>query len=232
MNQFAVAPGTPQLWAGRYARIPGETTAIHVRLVDGVWWPVVEWAFDGMTAECPMIESAGAAALASIVNAGKAFLSGGPGGSFLINEYGQILVPASSPYDTRVAIVGECTGPIEFMNSAAGSGTFDLANDTALGAGDNWDRPYVGIPHQLSRRSELYFWEEGDGGGEKLLPRVQDSELITSLRQLRGHGPVRLLAAYGGFVLTKVLVGRWPHERWEPRYVGRIDFRQWFAKEG
>lgn len=232
MIPFAVAPGTPQPWSGRYARVPGETTAFHVRLVDGLWWPVVEWAFDGMTAECPMVESAGAAALTAAVNAGKALLGGGQGGSFLINEYGQVLVPASTPRDTRVAIVGECTGPLEFVDNAAGSGTFDLADDAALGAGDTWDRPYVGVPYQLSRRSELYFWEESDGAGEKVLPWVQDRELIRSIRHLRGHGAVRFLAAYGGLVLTKVPVGDWPYERWEPCYVGRIDFSQWFAKEG
>lgn len=232
MNHFDVAPANPRHWSGRYKRIPGETTALHVRLVDGQWWPVVEWPFDEMVAECPMVESAGAVALASAVNAGKALLGGGPGGSFLINEYGQVLVPASTPYDSRVAIVGECTGPLEFMNIAAGSGTFDLADDNALGGGDRWDRPYVGVPHQLSIRSELYFWEDGDGGGGKVLPIVQDSELIRSLRHLRGHGAVRFLAAYGGFVLTKVSVGSWPNQRWESRYVGRIDFTQWFAKEG
>ncbi len=232
MTPFAVAPVTPHLWSGRYARIPGETTAFHVRLVDDLWWPVVEWAFDGMIAECPMVDSAGAAALASAVNRGKAFLGGGQGGSFLINEYGQILVPAPTPGDPRVAIVAECTGPLEFMNNAVGYGTFDLADNSVLSAGDVWNRPYVGVPHHLSRRSELYFWGVGEGGGGKLLPRAQDSELISALRHLRGHGAVRFLAAYGGFVLTKVPVGSWPYERWEPRYVGRIEFRQWFLKEG
>ncbi len=231
MSMFTVATETPRRWSGRYARVPGETTAFHVRLVDGVWWPVVDWAFDSTTAECPMVESAGAAALASAVNEGKRFLGGEQGGSFLINEYGQILVPALTPSDARVAIVGECTGPLEFINSAAGYGSFDLADANGLGAGDDWERPYVGVPHHLSSRSELYFWEDG-AGGEKLLPQVQDSELIGSLRHLRGHGAVRFLAAYGGLVLTKVPVGRWPDGRWEPRYVGRIDFRQWFAKEG
>ena len=232
MSRLTVAPRTPRAWSGRYARIPGGTSALHVRLVDGAWWPVVEWAVDGVTAECPMVGSAGAAALASAVNAGKTFLGGERGGSFLINEYGQVLTPASTPGDARVAIVGECTGPLEFVDNAAGSGTFDLADDTGFGAGDDWDRPYVGIPHHLSSWSELYFWGVGDGAGEKLLPRVQDGELIGSLRRLRGYGAVRFLVTYGGFVLTKVPVGSWPHERWEPRYVGRIDFARWFAREG
>lgn len=232
MTPFAVAPVTPHLWEGRYARIPGETTAFHVRLVEGRWWPVIEWASGGMTAECPMVDSVGATALASSVNAGKTLLGGTPGGSFMINEYGQILVPAPTPSDARVAIVGECSGPLEFLNSAAGCGTVDLADDSALNVGDIWDRPYIGVPYQLSHRSELYFWEGADDGGRKLLPRAQDTGLIGALRALRGYGAVRFLATYGGLVLTKVPVGSWPDERWEPRYVGHIDFGQWFRKEG
>lgn len=231
MTRFEVAPVPPRVWSGRYARIPGETTALHVRRVNGEWGPVVKWALDDTTAECPMVASSGAAALAAAVNAGKAFLNGGEGGSFLINERGQILVPASSPNDYRRAIVGECSGPLRFENRAVGRGTFDLADNSGLDPGDVWDRPYVGVPHNLSGRNELYFWEEGAGGGGKILPQAQDSELIGALRGLRGHVPVKLVAAYGGFVLTKVPLGDWPRQRWEPRYIGRINFRKWFRKE-
>lgn len=176
-----------------------------------------------------MVASGGAIALVDAVNAGKAFLGGGPGGSFLINERGQILVPAPNGY--RVAIVGECSGPLKFKNSATGRGTLDLADDATLDPGDVWDRPYVGVPHNLSRWDEIYFWEADAGGGEKVLPQAQDSRLIGALRRLRAWGPARFVAAYGGFVVTKVPVGSGPRQRWEPHYVGRIDFRKWFRKE-
>ena len=231
MTRLEVAPVSPRVWSGRYARIPGETTAFHVRLVDGRWWPVIDWAVDDTTAECPMLAADGTATLAAAVNAGKAFFGGGRGGSFLISERGQILVPTSSPNDYRVAIVGECSGPLKFENSTEGRGVFDLTDDSGLSSGDVWDRPYVGVPHRLSRRGEIYFWEEDAGEGGKLLPRAQDSRLIGALRRLRGHGPVRFVAVYGGFALTKVPVGNWPRQRWEPRYVGRIDFRKWFREE-
>ena len=233
MSAFLVSAAKPRIWTGRYARVPGETTALHVRLVEGQWWPVVDWFLDGMTGECPMVESAAAEALASAVNSGKALLGGGAGGAFLLNEYGQILVPASSPNDARVAIVGECTGPLEFVNVFEDDDVvIDLADDEDLRAGDVWERPYVGMPHNLSRKSEVYFWNEDESGGEKLLPDGQDETLISALRKLRGYVAVRFLAMYGGFVLTKVPVGSWPTERWEPRYVGRIDFRYWYSKEG
>lgn len=231
MTRLRVAPVAPRVWPGRYARIPGGATAFHVRLVDGRWWPVVDWVVDDTTAQCPMVASDGAAALADAVNAGKALFGGERGGSFLINERGQVLVPASSANDYSVAIVGECSGPLQFENSMVGCGVLDLADDSGLSVGDVWDRPYVGVPHQLSRRGELYFWKEDATGSGKILPLAQDSELIGALRRLRSHSPVRFVAAYGGFTLTKIPVGNWPRQRWEPRYVGRIDFGKWFRKE-
>lgn len=216
---------------GTLRKDPGWVCRVHVRLSDGRWRPVVDWVVNDTTAECPMVASDGAAALAAAVNAGKAFLSGERGGSFLINERGQILVPAFSPNDYRVAIVGECSGSLKFENSTVGRGVFDLADDSGLSVGGVWDRPYVGVPHQLSSRGELYFWKEDAAGGEKMLPLAQDRAQIGALRQLRSYGPVRFVAAYGGFALTKVPLGDWPRQRWEPRYVGRIDSRKWFRKE-
>lgn len=111
------------------------------------------------------------------------------------------------------------------------SATFDLADDDALSAGAAWDLPYVGVPHQLSKRSELYFWHETDDGSNKWLPTAQDPDLIGKLRDLRSSGAVRFIATYGGFVLTKVPVGGWKNPSWESRYVGPINFNQWFPKE-
>jgi len=199
-------------------------------MVSGRWWPVVEWGVDGLVGECPMVDSPGVQALVSAVSAGKAFLGGGGGGAFLIDEYGQVLVPASN--DARVAIVGEWSGPLEFLDVLAGNGVIDLADDTGLEPGDAWTGPYVGVPHNLSGRSEIYFWRETASGSGKLLPRHQDDALVRALRGLRPHGAIRFLPVYGGFVLTKVPIGVWPDQRWEARYVGRIDFTRWFAKEG
>jgi len=56
------------------------------------------------------------------------------------------------------------------------------------------------------------------------LPPAQDSSLVAKLRELP-YGPVRFLAGVGGVVITKV------PPLWEPRYVGRLELRTWFAKE-
>ncbi len=231
MTQFKVERTTPREWSGRYARIPGDATALHVHSVNDEWHPVVIWDADDEKAICPMLASKAATELAEAVNAGKAYLGAGAGGSFLINERGQILVPASGPNNFRQAIVGECSGPLIFENSLKGHGTFDLADDSGFKLGDVWDRPYIGIPHNLHTANHIYFWEVDADGGQKVLPPVQDNELIAALRKLRPYGAVKFVAIYGGFILTKVPIGPGPNKRWEPRYVGRINFSKWFPKE-
>lgn len=230
MTDFSFAPNLPRQWHGRYSRIPGDTTAFHVRLIDGRWWPTVDWTVGYETGECPMADVKEAALLANAVNAGKRFLHGSLGGAFLVNEYGQVLVP--SPFgDGSVVIVGECTGSMTFQDVLKGSGLFNLPNDDELKSGAEWELPYVGVVHHLSQRNEIYFWHQGRTGSWKITPRDQDYSLIDALRSIRPYGPVRFIATFGGLILTKVPIGDWRNPWWEPRFVGRIDYKKWFSKE-
>lgn len=177
-----------------------------------------------------MAASLSAAALAQAVIDAKRSFGGSAGGSFLINEHRQVLVP--SPLGTgEVALVGECSGPLLFHNSFAGSALFDLADDQGLSPGDAWGLPYLGMRYNLNARSQLYFWKEDASGRWSVFPPTQDDALIEALRTLRPHGAVRFVVMYGGLVLTKIQTGSWREEDWEPRFVGKINYRRWFAKE-
>jgi hypothetical protein len=221
-------PCDPQIWKGRYGRIPGYEPVLHVRLSDGQWQPAAAWVASDEIGTCPMADHCAAAGLAAAVNAGKQLLGGYPGGSFVINEFGQILVPGSSG-DGRVALVGEWNGDLEFDDPLHG-GTFCLNCTEQLKPGDRWQRPYIGIPYNLSQRNELYCWVTNAQGGGKRLPPVQDGELINALRTVRSAGPVRFIVICGGLVVTKApSPNDWT--TWEPRYVGRLDYNRWFVKE-
>lgn len=229
-HSASFTPSKARLWNGRYARIPGNQTAFHVRLHGGRWWPFVDWVVGDETYFCPMLESPAAASLAKAINAGKSFLDGSSGGSFLLNEYGQALVPGALG-DRRITTVGEWEGPLEFSNEFDGDGSFDLTGDARLKCGDPWRLPYLGIPHNLSTRDEIYFWSQNGHGGAKKPPPGQDDDLIDRLRMLRPSGPVRFVVAYGGVVLTKVPAGRRQAQRWRPTYVGRLNYELWYTKE-
>jgi hypothetical protein len=222
-------PTEPRIWHGKYARIPGEGTAFHVRFLDHGWRPCVMWVIRDETALCPMVTSKAAIDLGHAVNAGKKLLGSPAGGAFLINEFQQVLVP-SSCCDRQIAVVGEWEGSLEFRDAFHG-GTFDLTTDAPLVSGASWELPYLGIPYHLSSRSEIYFWNQDVRSGAKTLPLLQDNELIAALRILRPSGAVRFVVSSGGLVLTKVPVGRWPSQRWEARYVGRLNYKRWYSKE-
>lgn len=226
---FQFAPRRSRAWKGRYRRIPGRTTVNHVRLLEGEWWPVVDWTVDDETAECPMLDSGDVQELVDAVHAGKGALGAPPGGSFLVNEFGQVLVPATEQETTRVVHVGDCDGPFAFHNVFQPGKTFDLADARTLKPGGSWERPYVGIPHNLSHLNEICFRQTDDLGTTVINAPGQDEKLIAALRRIRPYGWVRFIVGIGGIVVTKVQVGA---SEWEPRYVGRIDPARWFRKEG
>jgi hypothetical protein len=186
---------------------------------------VVDWAVDDEIGHCVMVDEGDVGALAATVNAGKAALGARPGGSFLIDEYGRVLVPAHDGEHAAVVVVAECSGPLRFHNAFAPDTRFDLYDDQGLECGDEWNRPYLGLRHNLSARGQLYFWREDDTGGQVIYPPAQDDELVAALRDLRPYGAVRFLVGPGGVAITKV------PPAWKPCYVGRVDLTTWFAKE-
>ena len=229
---FQFKPIGPNIWTGRYSRIPGESSVLHVRSVLGALTTVVYLTQQDSTATCVALESAAVQSLTGAVSSAKQRLSGHLGGSFQINEYGQVLVPASR--GRRRMIVGEVFGELQFQDPLNDGAVFSLNKADGFAPGDSWPRPYVGMPFNLSGRSQIYFWMEADDGGRLVRPPVQDRNLIQALRGVRRSGPIRFIVGPGGIVLTKRPPdGRWTgdQEVWRPVYVGRLDFSKWFPRE-
>ena len=176
-------PSEPISWYGRYARIPGELTAFRVVLHDGEWWPVVDWSSpDGDETGRGLLENRQRAmALARAVNQAKRQMRGQNGGSFLINEFGQVLVPSSRGNGER-RFAGVWDGELKFSNPFAPQEELVLTSDTGLNSGDLWSGPYVGMMYQLSRRHEIYFWHQTGDEACKHVPERQDQRLISALK--------------------------------------------------
>jgi len=222
----------PSPWHGRYARIPGDNSVFHLKYMDGRMWPVIHWETEEGTATCAARECVAAVQLAAAVEAAKRKAGGSGGGSFVINEYGQVLVPASDGQGQR-CLAGELTGRLLFENPFDEDDPIDLADISHLHPGDPWKLPYVGFPFNLNKRSSIYFYNITEDGGESLYPRQQDASLVRSLRSLRRTGAIRFIVNPYGIVLTKCpLKDEWsPEEQWQPFYVGTINANMWFRKE-
>lgn len=219
-------------WQGRYARVPGESTVFKVKSVDGVSCPVLLWKTEDGVGTCRAIESADVREMTLAILAGKRKFGGGGGGAFVINEFGQVLVPASDGSGQR-AIVGAIKGRLRFNNPFQDNSFFDISNDSGLSCGDLWNLPYVGVPYNLSKRSEIYFYRQTDDGGTTVKPSLQDEDLVSKLRSIRRYGAMRFVVNPFGIVMTKQPKdAKWSrNEEWEPIYVGRINNKAWFSKE-
>lgn len=227
----------PRRWPGYYRRIPGDTTAFHVPSNEGGRvLPFVYWDRAEGRGRCWMVESEAAYALADAVNAAKRELGGSGGGSFLINEHGQVLVPAPGG-GGDVLLAGEIAGDLEFENPFLSGATFSLADDARLCVGDSWDRPYVGMWYNLAKYGQVYRMRMAASAQMKELPARQDSSLVRNLRSIRPYGAVRFIVNPHGIVLTKAppdgdAETLCEEESWTTAYAGRIDPTRWFAKEG
>ena len=220
-------------WRGYYRRIPGDRTAFHVGAGGALPFAYLDRPEGRGT--CHLVESDAAYELAQAVRTAKVQLGGWGGGSFLINEHGQVLVPASDGCG-NVMLAGEIEGSLEFEDPFRPRETLNLADDGGLKPGDPWDRPYVGMWYNLSKHGRIYRMRSGPSGQDMEAPPAQDSRLVRALRSLRSSGPVRFVVNPHGIVLTK----RPPHstwgthcedESWLAVYVGRISRESWFAKE-
>lgn len=233
MAQFRFRPVQIRPWTGRYARVQGETSVFHAKSVDRVPTVVLLWDTEGERRTCHAVDGRDVRHLVATVMQAKREMGGRQGGSFHINEFGQILVPASDGGGRR-RIVGETQGSLRFEDPSSGR-RFTLADCAGLSAGDPWPLPYVGMPFHLHRRGKVYHWAEDDmHGGAEYLPRT-NHELVAILRNLRGRRPIRFLVNPERVVLTKrpSTGGTYSSDEqdWEPIFVGHLDLNQWFTKE-
>ena len=188
-----------------------------------------------MLVECRAQKCEGARQLAAAVVEGKRHMGDAGGGSFVINEFGQVIVPSSKGDGNRV-IVGEVSGGLLLENPLADTPPerwIRLWNTDGLMPGDPWELPYVGAQYNLNGRSKIYCYRTTDDGGSSEFPVSQDEQLIQAFRKIRRTGAVRFVVNPYGVVLTKRPAGSsWSeNEIWEPVYVGRINYKKWFNKE-
>jgi hypothetical protein len=222
----------PKLWNGRYGRVMGDGAVFHLRHTDGHLWPVLIWETDAGVATCRAIDCAATVGLVDAVAQAKRQVGGEGGGSFLINEYGKVLVPASDGGGRRF-LAGCLNGRLLFENPFVPEEPIDLGDDETLQNGDPWKLPYIGIPYHLHRGGRIYFYQHDERGGRSIYPPQQDFELIHAIRKLRPYGPVRIVVTPGGLVLTKVPPGirTQSEDSWQPVFVGSINPNSWFEEE-
>jgi hypothetical protein len=210
----------------------GDSSVFHLRHTEKGLWPVLIWETDDGVATCRAVDCAAVVELSEAVAQTKRHAGGEGGGSFLIDEYGRVIVPASDGGGRRF-LAGRLNGRFLFENPFRPDEPIDLGDGGNLQNGDPWRLPYIGIPYHLHRGGRIYFYEQDEVGGRSIYPSQQDFDLIRAIRNLRPSGAVRVVVTHGGLVLTKLPPdGRiLPEDRWEPVFVGAINPGNWFEED-
>lgn len=216
-------PCKPRPWKGRYRRIPGQEPAFYTDAKDEV---LVRWTDreTGDKLESKIEKTPAARALGKSVNDLKESKAGNRGGSFLINEFGQVLSPVYGTTDRF--IVGEVAGVPRFQDPDMPGHWFTLTGE-GLEHGDAWKYPYLGMAYNLGD-SGIYFKFEDEEGSSKQIPTHQDEALVAALRELRPFGVLRFVVNLHGVALTKVQDSE---GQWCPHFVGFINIAVWFKKD-
>jgi hypothetical protein len=222
MNEtFQFAPlSVPLPWQGRYARIPGQESAFHAKDegVAIVWYDKI--AGERLTA-C-ITPSPAANSLIEAVDAVKMHFAGRPGGSFQVNEFGDVICPVSNSRERY--LVGRITGVPTFYDPRQTGQRFSLMAPPKTTPGSLWEWPYLGMAFNLGADDRIYFQRDDDDGSQRLYPRAQDSILIKNLRSVRPSGQtIRFVVNLHGVALTKC------EPDWNPVFAGFIRPTHWFT---
>lgn len=217
-------------WTGRYNRIEGDQSVFHIRWhKDGYWWPVAVRTENFVEESYWFEQNDAIRRLTKTICAIQLKVNGQEGGSFIINEWGQVIMPSALEWRQRY-FVGTLSGEWRLLTPDGESVSLGDARELKCGA--PWPLPYVGVPYNLSGGDRIYFQDAAPEGERILYPASEDHDLIRALRRIRRWGPVRFIVNPFGVVLTKrPRRGTDEEAQWEPVYVGRIDFRYWFPKE-
>jgi hypothetical protein len=212
---------TPYEWDGYYRTTKKKDNVFHIWSDCGDV-PAIEWMRESGTAKCPALDSLDARELANAINSIKVKQTFQERGSFVINEFGHVIVPF---VNTNMKFcVGKIEGPLVFHNPFD-SGYFSLNDDEQLKTGDLWDKPYIGIPYICSPDYGIYYYRDGDKS-EKIKPIKQDLELMRKIQSIRGRETVRFIVNPHGIALIKEET-EW--NNWKPKYIGRINYEKWFT---
>jgi hypothetical protein len=168
--------------------------------------------------------------LVNMVNRVKRDISGKPFGSFYINEYKQVLVPAVD--SDQYFLAGKYEPPLrfEFEGKVISGEPIDLEGNP-LSPGDTWVGPHPGIPYTLcAGGNDIKYTTQPRPNVEKTvkLSKVLNPEeaqkVASQISQFKGHFGGRFYVNEFCSIFAPILEG---HEL-RYVYIGRIDLERWF----
>lgn len=211
----------PELWNGFYKKPAQRESVFRVGVDDNMRILAQDADFN---LSCSVVENPAIRQMARAVNDLKEQHTGNRGGSFVINEYGYVIVPENNTFQHYLVGYLDDYDDLEFTNPMNGQ-RFSLNAEKALN--ERWIGPYLGMKYNLRADDRIYF--KCDDNSQILLDdAAEDADLIANIREIRPNGPCSFIVNPHGIALMKQ---QQPDLNWIPKYVGRIDFNSWFTEE-
>ena len=211
-----------ELWNGFYRKPNNRESVFRVGINDDMRILAQEADFN---LTCPVVETPAVRQMARAVNDLKEQHTRHRGGSFVINEYGYVIVPENATFQHYLVGYLDDYDALEFTNPMNGQ-SFSLNAEMDLD--ERWIGPYLGMRYNLRGGDDRIYYND-DGDEQVLLdPALNDPALVRNLRHVKRTGPASFIVNLHGIVLTKQ---EQPDHTWAPKYVGRIDLDSWFTEE-
>ncbi len=166
--------------------------------------------------------------LVKMVNQIKSYYNGTPGGSFYINEYKQVLVPAGDQVEYYYA--GEYSAPLTFeFEGHIISGEAVDENGSPLQPGARWTGPHPGIPYVLKPGGKDIYYRYMPHPAVK--KEVRLSKVIGADRARRvALEFARYKGDNGGRFYVNEFGSVFAPSGLEYIFLGKLDYDHWFPK--
>lgn len=170
--------------------------------------------------------------LVNMVNRVKIDISDTPFGSFYINEYKQVIVPAVGSNDYYLAGTYETALRFEFEGKVISGDPNDLEGNP-LSVGDTWVGPHPGIPYILcAGGNDIKYTMQPRPNVEKtiklskVLGKEPAQKVASMISQFKGHSGGRFYVNEFCSIFAPIDEGY----EWRYVYLGKLDLSTWFPK--
>ena len=223
----------PARWDGYFGRAPDHPYAFHIRPHNlRKFWPHADWIMPAAHLEIPFVQAPNqpydVAPRDLSVAVNDALKRNAPGrfdGTFLINEFGNVLVPSRD--SSQILHVGDWHGPIWLEDAySPAADPIELYGVEGLVIGDAWKRPYVGSSYTTAVVGSRVVVSAREGKGALGIRGYFEGEVLPLLRRVHWDSKMHFLVTHGGLVLTRVVLSSRGKPE-PPVFCGTLDLERW-----
>ncbi|WP_025772066.1 hypothetical protein [Thioalkalivibrio sp. HK1] len=168
--------------------------------------------------------------LVEMVNKVKLSCGNPPNGSFYINEYKQVIVPAVGSKNYYFAGIYEGELQFEFEEKILSGKPIDWSGNP-IKPGDKWVGPHPGIPYKLAAGGKDIHYESTPRPNVKkkiMLSKERSPQIATEMAgkisKYKGHSGGRFYVNEFRSIFAPIK----KYDSWDFIYIGELDMDKWF----